>query len=207
MTADPTELSVDAAALRRAIGNVLPFTGDDDTLPVLTSVLLEADNQVLTATATDRYAVGRNTVTCGHGSLPATLLRRRDAKALRRHLKGIKGVVTVTRSDGAVTATAHQDYSLTVPVLDATFPDLDALFDSWHDERSTDGVGLSPRLLARFAKVQVDWDSPMRLWLYGAKKALHIRIGDEFAGMLMPVNVGDDNALAVPPRPRAKVAS
>lgn len=188
---------VDTTVLRRALGHVIPFASDDETLPVLRSVHLSAATGILTTTATDRYALGRANVPAGVGELEPLHISLPDARHIRQCLKGTEGIVALTNT-GTHLEVVSPVVTLRFPVSDLAFPDVEPMFDSWRNERTVDGVALGPNQLAKFAKVKAGWDAPVRMWFYGPEKPVHVRIGNEFVGVVMPVRVPADK-LAVPP--------
>jgi hypothetical protein len=109
-------ISVPAHELRRALTAVLPHCGEDDTLPALTCVNLEASGGWLYLVATDRYSMGvaRVFVMGGCGDQDA-MLPAKHAKALRRLLRDAgNGTAELRLADGKLTA-AVRDRSATWP--------------------------------------------------------------------------------------------
>lgn len=95
MTAEPVTVPVPRAPLLRALQQMKCFVGNDGTLPVLHCIGVEVEGDLITLTATDRYAVGHARIVLDspaprpakhllhskYVGMVTTLLRSRDLKA------------------------------------------------------------------------------------------------------------------------------
>jgi hypothetical protein len=175
---DTGPVRLPGAELARLLGNALPFAGTDETLPMLCAVRLRAAGDVLTAEATDRFAVIRETfpLTAPAAGLdmavPLSAVRhlRRLLSGLPRAARAFPVELTVTDT----TVPRGPAAPVSVPVLRFAapaegvsmeitgvggFPDTDAVFARYdaytaeHDTAAFD-VRLNPLFLGRLAKLR-----------------------------------------------------
>lgn len=149
-------ISVPAHELRRALTAVLPHCGQDDTLPALTCVKLEARGGWLYLVATDRYSMGVARVfVMGGCDDQDAMLPAKHAKALRRMLKGTEGAaVALTLAAGKVTAAYGKHASATWAARDYEFPAWRGMLGKILTAgrvHLADDCGLNGDKLARFA--------------------------------------------------------
>lgn len=207
------------------------FAGQDDTLPMLAGVQVWVEDGRLWAAATDRYAVafafadlyappGETAVSAPSGPpllLPLDAIRRAlyvfkptrsdshlpleiafpgpPADDVEASLAG--GVVTVTDRTG--TRVAFHTYAGNVPPMKSVI-DLTAYPQ---DAGVRPDLGISPKLLARFAKVARRVDDPMRIrFPKTPAKPILVALGDDFLALVMPVRLPDWAPVASP-RPDA----
>jgi len=185
--------TVPAAELHRMIEQVLPHMSNDDTLPVINSVQLEARDGWLFATATDRYtmAVARAPITT-----PATwreiCIPGESIHALAAWLKPTIGTVTIgiRREEDEVSVTfTSKTGAMTVEYASRSYsklPDWRKLLHRYIDAtpQLTPLTGFTTEYLARWEKAT----KTLQCWQYGETGALVVM--DElgyFLGMQMPV--------------------
>jgi hypothetical protein len=184
--AEPVRLP--GAELARLLGNALPFAGTDETLPMLCAVRLRAAGDVLTAEATDRFALIRETfmLTAPAGGLDVAVPLA-AVKHLRRLLAGLPRPDRVLPVELTTVSAVTTGSGTTVPALRvattagismeitgaAGFPDTDAVFakyDAYTAEHDTGpfDVAMNPAMLARLAKIRpagTHRGSPLRVRL------------------------------------------
>lgn len=209
-----TTFQIHPAQLVKLIGSVLKLASTDITLPILSAVLLRRQGNYLTATATDRYALG----VCRdyfdpNLDQPADgwrfLLSLPDAKALlklaRAALKAKRPVIPIQANDidlvigydgevraGNVEFTTQQTYPKTDAVL---FRILSRL------ARVPQVGGLNLGRMAQFVDAglicgdrlgmsTIVWDaSPKPIAGFSAQPQWAIRIGEDFVGAVMGIRV------------------
>ena len=173
---------ISAPTLDRLLGASAVFSSDDLTLPVLARTHLRREGASLTATATDRYSLYRETVQVDDNSAPEDwtfLLGGDDLRTLRQLITCVtRGRIASTRRLVTVRLTHAAPADLPATLVAEVGP-LRAQFDQGAsefpflkvdkilDERPEKGagvfdVGISPRLLARISKV----DSSATPWSF-----------------------------------------
>jgi hypothetical protein len=196
--------------LRAWIGAVLPHAATDDTLPVLTKVVVEAADGVLYALATDRYtlAVSRHWPPDPvSGALTVTVA----ARALHTLLRQIKprDSVRLTLNETGLTLDhldRHGDPCLSYRLPNAGEPLRDlADWRTWLTKRVaqapgpilTDprGVGLNPAYLARF-KTASDGDP---LEMRPAGSVMVVTCGVHFLGLIAAMDLTGDRETSADP--------
>lgn len=195
-TAPPSHAAtVLAADLRRVLANAALFADTPrNGLPALVAVLVHTNLGVLTATATDRYALGRDTAPAGGADLPLMGFPLDFAKRIIAACKGTAGEARITVEGSLVTVTVATTEIRDWVALDG-FPSVHALLDKREQWAGTGDatVTVDPKRLAPFTKVVgvKDYGTVlMRLSIGNTDRgsnAVLIRIGDRFTGMLMPV--------------------
>lgn len=201
------ELSSDA--LHRILSDASQFSASGVNVPAIESVRLESatgagDTVSVVAVATDRFTLGAShTVAEGDTGLAVTLASV-DVKNVLRIAKTAKRDsgwrrVTVSHEDDTVTFVFSSGESVAVRVADADFPSWRRLLsvDSESLGRPAAGLGLDPIKLAQFSRVSAAKTSPMQIFPAvgpagangepGLLKPVHVRIGEDFYGLVMPV--------------------
>lgn len=194
-TANPIVSTVEAADLMRALGNVLPFAGDQ--VPVLQ---LAADGQAWRFSATNRFQLGTWTMPVASEPFTATLPWA-AAQHIRKHFhirsKGAR--LTLAVDLAANTLRVSTDSPLDGPAMEATydlptsnvFPNFQCVLDKLVPS-DLGSVGVNPAYLAAFGKVQAGSGEPMRLTFHGRFNGIRVDIGENFTGLLMPVRMPDE---------------
>lgn len=120
----PTTVTLDAGELAHAVTQAAVAASRDDTLPLLTSIRLEASGGVLSILATDRYRLALRDLPHA-GTLEGAWQVR--AKTLLDAVKGRTGPVDVAFTDRLVAFTTGPTTVTTVPV-DGDYPPVRRLF-------------------------------------------------------------------------------
>lgn len=190
--------------LHRILSDALPFASPAG-IPQIEAVRIEttpndADTVNVVAVATDRFVLGVSRVAvAGDAGIGVTLSTDdvknvvRIAKTVRRDA-GWREVVVTTDSIGeSVTFEFGTGETVKVRPIDAEFPKWRQLLNVDVDAiaRPTAGIGISPAKLATFARVAASKSDPLQLYAgvdaEGRLKPIHVRIGDDFYGLVMPV--------------------
>jgi hypothetical protein len=207
MSAITTQVTMPIPTFRNGLRDALLFAGVDDTLPSLAGVWLDWDGTTLTAYASDRFYIGRTTfrsVTVNEaGETWRRFLPAMNARIITAALKPVlaeqhgRNVRVVVSGTSVLVETA--ELTLTTP-LNSTVQDfgIAALLDKILATEAPPNAGfaaLNPQRLARFSKVSRDYDAPNRIHIAGATDPVAVQIGDHFAGLVMPVCLGDTEAV------------
>jgi hypothetical protein len=205
MTLDkPENAQLLISDLHRILTNAVLFAGTDDTLPYLASVHLESTGTHLVATGTDRFTLGASAAPYLDDKW-SLLLPTEHVKTLLAVLKPHAGR-RYSRWSSAKLSRSEQGYRLRVelPVAQVkfSFPTRQSFDDSirfplWKKlckmekitAESPSSVILSPVKLAKFTRV-INADHPprdMQIVIPQRHKQVHIRIGDQFVGLIMPI--------------------
>jgi hypothetical protein len=198
-------VTVAAADLVRIIGDAAPFASKDPHLPTVHGVCLEAAGGVLSATATDRYAIGHSRADCTGALTGQLVIGLEDARLIASMFRPAKRNtagpnVTITAADGTARFAYSDDDSLGLVAelgiglraVSNDFVDYTSLLNRPGDDAEpADGkaYGFRPDLLARFARVHQERDEPMRVFPGSATKITWVEIGDRFIGGIMPVRI------------------
>jgi hypothetical protein len=185
--------TVPAAELHRMFEQVVPHMSDDDTLPVINSVQLEARDGYLFATATDRYtmAVARTPLTSAD-TWRDIFIPAESIPALTAWLKPAFDTVTIAilhEEDDATVQFTSKTSSITIERSRQPYkgmPDWRKVFHRYIDAEPqvVPLTGFTTKYLARWQKAA----KTVQCWQYGATGALVVM--DElgyFLGMQMPV--------------------
>lgn len=204
MTADNT-LAVTAPDLIRLLSNLKPFASNDDLLPSLNGIRLSADGELLEGRASDRYKLGIDRCEA-QGHLPPTTVQLASVSRLLVLLKGSKRLVELTREDDALIVNAGRERYV-LDVDKGEFPDMAKVVNQWRDDRSAQGAGIDPVHLKAFTHLRAaEMRATMRIWLYGPTRPIHVKIGEHFHGVLMPVRL-QEGELVIPARESAEAAA
>lgn len=183
-----------ASDLHRMLAQVTPHMSDDDTLPLLNAIHLEARNHDLTAVATDRYTIGVGRTNLVEGDRWTALIPAEDLATVTAWLK-----TADTTTISIVAEASEEDTTLTLSgnggslrVAYSTrhygqFPNwrnlLRGALDS--EPQAVPLGGLTTKFLDRWQHA----DKVLHFFQAGPKKPLVFLddIGD-FIGMQMPIN-------------------
>jgi len=212
------KLEIMSADLFQVLNDASQFAAPANSgAPVIECVRLEttpndAQTVNLIGVATDRFVLGVSRVTAtgdaGIGALLSTddvknVLRiaktsKRDAG--RRVTVEVDTDALVTPHRGRVTFTFTTGETITVTAIEEQFPKFRQLLtpDVGAMARCASGLGVSPGKVAQFARVAAAKYHPMQVFPgigdNGRLKPVHVRIGDDFYGLIMPVRApGDTN--------------
>lgn len=182
--------------LALALTAVIPHAGTDKTLPMLCAVKFESEGTgTLTIVATQRYTLGTYVLDWDGGAVDA-LLDVDSAKELLRYAKGVsKSLAVMSALSLTFTEESVEAFDLTrrasYPLMQGT------TFVSWRaimptEDRQTvglDKIAWNPKFLTLFAKA-AERNEPMRVFLGESNlKPTLVKIGENFAGLIMPVRV------------------
>ena len=165
-----------------AVGQVAVAAGKDDSLPVLTGVYVEIEENKLILAATDRYRLAVRELNWDAPRASAAALIR--ARTLNEAAKSLAGVKSVSIALAAATATERligfvsEGKVMTSRMLDGTFPPYRHLLPS---ERSATAV----------VEVAPFVDSVRRVALV-ADKTVPLRLAFNPGALTLEAGVGDD---------------
>ena len=175
---------------------VSSHAGRDKSLIKLNAVEVEGGGGLFIARATDRYrliegqAKGRGV----EGSLDKALISLDDIKRIITLAKEHKSnLVSITRAGNALSASSLGD-SLTVTLLEGTFPPTEHLFKASEGEPvAVEGVAFNPAYFTDYAKI-AGKGAAIKLYFTGDNKPMRIRITSEtivWRALLMPMRYTD----------------
>ena len=165
-----------------------------NALHALNSVQLLGGAGNLIARATDRYRLIEGQARALDGSLDKALISLDDIKRIITLLKAHKAHrIGLTRISNALTVSALGD-SLTVTLLEGTFPPTEELFTKSEGEPSPiEGVAFNPAFFTDYAKI-AGKGAAVKVYFYGEGKPMRVRItGDTilWRALLMPMRYKD----------------
>lgn len=188
--------------------NASLFAHNDDTIPQIASVALESTGTHLVATGTDRFMLGASATPYADEKWTAVLPIE--------HVKTLLTVLNKINNQWTAAALSLSPQGLRFKVVIAaeeikfSFPtrarDSESFkYPAWRqllkDHKVTDSspstVSLDAQKLVRFAKVKSHRHAErgskyMRLSLPEVNKAMQVRIGQHFVGLIMPVRLPSD---------------
>jgi hypothetical protein len=191
-----------AVDLHRVITEAKNFAGRDATSPMLQNVRIEATETQLLAVATDRFMLGASradytgeafTVSIEGQQVDALM---RMAKTASRDMQWRE--VNIERrdddSDSVIEFRFNSGEALTVTPSAHEFPKYGQLIPTTtlletESPHESTVIGFNAANLAKFAKI--DGAHAMRVYSRGDKPTV-VLIGDDFAGLIMPVRIPDD---------------
>lgn len=206
--AGPVNIELTTRQFRNLVEPVMPLAGNDDMLPVLTTLLIRANATTITATATDRFRVGISRIpnTGATDTLPAAgvefMIRTADVKRVLTVFKGSRyddpalnftyypagtdsAPVVEVNSQAGFDGLAGATLRLTVP--DGEFPKVNQIFTELLEDTDArvDSFGVNAAFLADF-KAAVRDGHPLTV-RPGAndRKGVIVACGDHFIGVLM----------------------
>jgi DNA polymerase III sliding clamp (beta) subunit (PCNA family) len=168
--------------------------GKDKHLPTLNAVQVEGEGGAFTARATDRYRLIEGQARALDGGLDKALISLDDIKRIITLLKAHKAHrVGLTRISNALTVSALGD-SLTVTLLEGTFPPTEELFTKSEGEPSPiEGVAFNPAFFTDYAKI-AGKGAAIKLYFTGEGKPMRVRITSDtinWRALLMPMRYTD----------------
>ena len=198
------KITLKASDLFQVMNDALQFASPSIGVPAIESVRIEttpndAETVNVLGVATDRFVLGVSRVTAvGDAELGVTLSAD-DVKNVLRIAKtskrdaGWREATVHDAGDAGVTFTFTTGETVTVRQVDAEFPRWRQLvtIDADAIARPSSGIGADPRKLAQFSRIAAAKSAPMQLFpgvtIEGRLKPIHVRIGDDFYGLIMPV--------------------
>lgn len=192
-------LEIMPSDLAMAIDRVRHAAGDDETRPILATVLFEGDADGFRLVASDNFRIAVCEVPLAEGD-PAGFGRHAvhtwDVDLVRALLKSVGKstlpVVLEAESDPvdgqrAMTLShGHRAPRLVVRVVDGTYPNYAAVFDRPGREPR---VAFNPRLVGEALAAAKKWDSMNRLEL-GTSVDPMVLVGEGFREAVIPVRDG-----------------
>jgi DNA polymerase III sliding clamp (beta) subunit (PCNA family) len=180
--------------LLELLEGVSSHASKDKGLPTLNAVEVEGGGGLLVARATDRYRLIEGGARALDGSLDKALISLEDTKRVIALAKAHKAHrIGLTRIANALTVSALGD-SLTVTLLEGTFPPTAHLFDKSEGEPSAvEGVAFNPALMADYAKI-AGKGAPIKVYFTGEGKPMRVRITSDtinWRALLMPMRYQD----------------
>lgn len=208
-----TFVTVGTNDLRQALTSVRAHASTDDRLPSTHRIRLAIGEQLVTVTATDSYSAGMAIVSVwerdadAQEPVTADLLPHDVAKLLSIHTGGTdKGDepdrrlridvtrerITVTDCSGLIDGRA-----LTVPRLPTDGGILCRIPDLILGQHSSPDVALvdmfaGGEILGRFKVAGAAYGKPVGIEAHSGSRALLVRVGESFLGLLMPQTIYDD---------------
>jgi DNA polymerase III sliding clamp (beta) subunit (PCNA family) len=189
-------IELEGALLVELLEGVSSHAGRDKSLPTLNAVELEGEGGTLTARATDRYRLieGQAKGRGERGSLDKALISLEDIKRIITLAKEHKSnLVSIMRAGNALTVSALGD-SLTVTLLEGTFPPTEHLFTAGEGEPSPiEGVAFNPAYFTDYAKI-AGKGAAIKVYFTGNGKPMRIRITSNtivWRALLMPMSYQD----------------
>lgn len=197
-----TTVVTSAGDLHVALAAALRFADERDGWPQLNAVYIEADEDRLTVTATDRRVLGQASISAA-GSLPGgALLACEHAKLLAGYLGGEKSADLVHLTP----VTSHikrprlriehpeGNFALEVPnqVAEAPRPawidyrPILAKFEGLVGVDCVSSMLLQPEIIAPVASLRKVYDLPARWTFLGPLEPVRVEIGKAFTAVLMP---------------------
>ena len=190
---DTVELK--SGALLEILEGAATHAGKDKSLPTLNAVLIAGESGYLIATATDRYRLieGKIELESGLGLTPS-LVSLADTKRISALLKENKAnCVTLNRIGDLLTVSVNEG-SLTVTLLDGTFPPTAHLLDAVEGEPvPVSSMAFNPALFADYSKI-AGKGAAIKVYFGGENKPMRMRLtGDkvEWRALLMPMRYVD----------------
>jgi len=187
-------LEIDGGLLLELLEGVSTHAGRDKSLPTLNAVEVEGGGGLFIARATDRYRLIEGGARALEGSLDKALVSLDDTKRIIALLKAHKAHrIGLNRIGNALTVSALGD-SLTVTLLEGTFPPTSELFTKSEGEPSPiKGVAFNPALMADYAKI-AGKGAAIKIYFTGEGKPMRVRITSDtinWRALLMPMRYQD----------------
>jgi DNA polymerase III sliding clamp (beta) subunit (PCNA family) len=187
-------LEIEGALLLELLEGVSTHAGRDKSLPTLNALEIEGEGGLLIARATDRYRLIEGQGRALDGSLDKALISLDDTKRIIALLKAHKAhLIGLNRISNALTVSALGD-SLTVTLLDGTFPPTSELFSKSEGEPvAVEGVAFNPAYFADYAKI-AGKGAGVKIYFTGEGKPIRVRITSDkitWRALLMPMRYKD----------------
>lgn len=147
-------------AFAEAIASVAVAASRDDTLPILTGIKMEFDDDLITLAATDRYRLAMRELQwqpASRGVHAHILVRGKTLSDLARPLAGVDSVDLALDSSHSLIGFTGGGRRTTTPVLDGEFPDYRRLLPS---EASSVAVLATADLIESVKRVKLVVDRP-----------------------------------------------
>ena len=148
------------ADLAEAVAGVAIAASRDDTLPVLTGIKMEFEDDVITMAATDRYRLAMRELPwqpSARGNAAQILVRAKTLSDLARPLSGVAEVELALDGSQSLIGVTGGGRRSTTPVLDGDFPDYRKLLPA---EASSVAVLATADLIESVKRVKLVVDRP-----------------------------------------------
>jgi DNA polymerase III sliding clamp (beta) subunit (PCNA family) len=189
-------IELEGGLLLELLEGVSSHAGKDKSLPTLNAVELEGEGGTLIARATDRYSLieGQAKGRGEGGSLDKALISLEDIKRIITLAKEHKpNLVSITRAGNALSVSSLGD-SLTVTLLEGTFPPTEHLFKASEGETiAVAGVAFNPAYFTDYTKI-AGKGAAIKVYFTGNGKPMRIRITSDailWRALLMPMRYTD----------------
>ena len=181
-----TTISINAPELSRALKLVKHAAGDDDSRPILSTILLEGDGDGFRLVAADNYRIGIATIEAtgdvadfGRAPLPVS-----ELPAVLAVLSGWKDGVEVTAKDDRLTF-ATKARSLTVHAMQGMYP----AYMQVVAEGARKDIGVNPVFLSDLGRATKD--AVARLRVGEPNAPLEVVVEDlAYREYIMPIRLG-----------------
>ena len=187
-------IELEGALLLELLEGVSSHAGKDKSLPTLNAVEVEGGGGLFIARATDRYRLIEGGARALEGSLDKALVSLDDTKRIIALLKAHKAHrIGLNRIANALTVSALGD-SLTVTLLEGTFPPTSELFNKSEGEPvAIEGVAFNPVFFTDYAKI-AGKGAAIKVYFTGEGKPMRVRITSDtinWRALLMPMRYKD----------------
>jgi DNA polymerase-3 subunit beta len=159
-TLPPVLGTCSGAAFAEAVAGVAIAASRDDTLPVLTGIKMEFDDDLITMAATDRYRLAMRELPwqpAVRGNAAQILVRAKTLLDLARPLAGVDEVELALDGTQSLIGVTGGGRRSTTPVLDGEFPDYRKLMPA---ESSAVAVLATADLIESVKRVKLVVDRP-----------------------------------------------
>lgn len=205
-TTTTTTFEVSTWDAHRWLKASLVCAGNDDTLPMLTNVRLTHVGRTLVLASTDRFRLGfvRIDARGDEGfAFDQLILDGKDVKQAATILKPANTRerevgVDFTVTEEGMTYKRWDGVSGLIRFADVDFPNVDQLMHTPKaDDEPQGAFQVNTDYLAGFAKVR--FEKRDQIQLIGGSipgRPIRVKVGEHFAGLLMPIRVPDNNHAA-----------
>ena len=189
-------IEIEGGLLLTLLEGVSTHAGKDKSLPTLNAVEVEGEGGLFIARATDRYRLieGQVQARALEGGLDKALVSLDDIKRIITLVKEHKAnLVSLIRIGNTLTVSSLGD-SLTVTLLEGTFPPTEDLFVKGEGEPvAVEGVAFNPAYFTDYAKI-AGKGAGVKVYFTGEGKPMRVRITSDtinWRALLMPMRYTD----------------
>lgn len=178
-----TRVVVNASQFASAVRTISKFASKDDTLPTINGVRIEKVGDQLTVFATDRFAMGVETMSIPGGDGPdfAATISLKDVAILLLALKGQRDLVVIEPNENTVTIKG-----IPFEVVTGHFPNWRKVLKD-NATREVEGANepsFNPDLIRPFLGL---YSSGLQVKFTGGNRPLIAVVPGRFIGLAMPV--------------------
>lgn len=188
-------VEIKSSLLVQLLEGASTHAGKDKSLPTLNAVNLAGEGGYLIATATDRYRLieGKIELESGQGLTPS-LVSLADVKRIITLVKDNKANQATFNRIGDLLTVSVLEGSITVQLLDGTFPPTQELFAKSEGEPvAIEGVAFNPAFFADYVKIAGKGEA-VKLYFTGEGKPIRVRLTSksvDWRALLMPMRYAD----------------